>query len=100
MYYDTMKKCPPQESSTYHDMEYLGKIAKEHYPKEMDRILAALPAPPKQLRYNIETARTEQMKPDGTFYAPGEQRPRFIKCTEWTNEQAIPALQSSGLLQQ
>jgi hypothetical protein len=33
-----------------------------------------------------------QFKPDGTFYAPNEPREKMKKCTEWTEEQAIPAL--------
>ncbi|ELR04971.1 hypothetical protein VC83_02858 [Pseudogymnoascus destructans] len=36
--------------------------------------------------------RAEQMKAEGSFYEPGEGRPRMVKCTEWTVEQAIPAL--------
>ncbi|TVY39518.1 hypothetical protein LSUB1_G003956 [Lachnellula subtilissima] len=64
----------------------------------MDKILAAQPPPPKQKHFNIATMKTEQMKPDGTFYEPGEDRPPMIKCTEWTVNQAIPALYASGVL--
>ncbi|KAH9220779.1 hypothetical protein DL95DRAFT_266785, partial [Leptodontidium sp. 2 PMI_412] len=56
------------------------------------------PPPPKQKHFNVETMRTEQMKPDGTFYQPDEYRPPTIKCTEWTENQAIPALYESGVL--
>ncbi|CZT52776.1 uncharacterized protein RSE6_14145 [Rhynchosporium secalis] len=56
------------------------------------------PPPPKQKHFNTRTMRTEQMKPDGSFYESGEPRPPMIKCTEWTEEQAIPALYNSGIL--
>jgi hypothetical protein len=36
--------------------------------------------------------------PDGTFYAPDEPREKMKKCTEWTEEQAIPVLYASGVL--
>jgi hypothetical protein len=36
----------------------------------------------------------------GTFYAPNDPREKMKKCTEWTEEQAIPALYASGVLLQ
>jgi hypothetical protein len=39
-----------------------------------------------------------KFKPDGTFYAPNEPREKMKKCSEWTEEQAIPALYASGVL--
>ncbi|KAF7899456.1 hypothetical protein EAF00_003792 [Botryotinia globosa] len=35
---------------------------------------------------------------DGTPYKDDEEVPKFWKCTEWTNEKAIPALWAKGLI--
>jgi len=99
MYYNTKKAKRPEESRTFFGKEFLGTIKAANYPREMDEVLAALPPPPKQKKFNIKTMKTEQMKPDGTFYTPGEPRPPMIKCTEWTLNQAIPALYAAGIVQ-
>ncbi|KAG4443998.1 hypothetical protein IFR05_000517 [Cadophora sp. M221] len=98
MVYATKPGRRPETSDSFYAKEYLGTIAVEDYPSEMDQILAAQPPPPKQKHFNVRTMRTEQMKPDGSFYAPGESRPPMVKCTEWTENQAIPALYNSGVL--
>ncbi|KAI9672987.1 MAG: hypothetical protein M1817_003151 [Caeruleum heppii] len=66
---------------------------------EINQICRQQPPPPRQKSYNMKTHRTEQHKPEGGFYGPGEPRPPMIKCTEWTEIQAIPALYASGILQ-
>jgi hypothetical protein len=88
----------PQESQTFHQRIFLGTVPASSYPAQFDQICQSQPPPPKQKSFNIKTMRTEQVKPDGTFYAPGEPRPAMIKCTEWTEQQAIPALYASGIL--
>lgn len=98
MYYNVKPGRKPEESNTFYAKDFLGTIAAENYPSEINRILAQQPPPPKQKHFNRITMRTEQMKPDGSFYAPGESRPPMIKCTEWTENQAIPALYASGVL--
>lgn len=97
MKYQEKKGRHPNQSESPNTYVGLGKIKVTDYP-EVDRILRALPTPPKQKHFNIKTMKTEQMKPDGTFYEPGEPRPPMIKCTEWTVNQAIPALYASGIL--
>ncbi|EER42870.1 conserved hypothetical protein [Histoplasma capsulatum H143] len=73
----------PETSQTFHRKEFLGLVQKSKYPEEVNR-----------------TMRYEQFKPDGSFYAPGEPRPRYFKCTEWTETKAIPALFQAGVLEQ
>jgi len=98
MYYDTKKAKRPEESESFYAKEFLGAIKASDYPHKMDQVLRAQPPPPKQKNFNIKTMKTEQMKPDGTFYELSEPRPPMIKCTEWTVNQAIPALYASGVL--
>jgi hypothetical protein len=88
----------PEESGTFHNKELLGKIQAADYPTRVDQVCIAQPPPPPQKRFNPKTSKTEQFKPDGTFYAPNEPREKMKKCTEWTEEQAIPALYASGVL--
>jgi hypothetical protein len=98
MHYDSKRGKRPEESESFYAKEILGTVDASDYPHEVDKVLSALPPPPKQKSFNIKTMKTEQMKPDGTFYSPGEPRPPMIKCTEWTVNQAIPALYASGVL--
>ncbi|KAH8812632.1 hypothetical protein F5884DRAFT_314137 [Xylogone sp. PMI_703] len=99
MYYDTRSSKWPDNSDDCHSKELLGTIKASDYPDELDQVLRALPPPPKQKHFNPQTMRTEQIKPDGTFYEPGESGPPMIKCTEWIANQAVPALYASGILQ-
>ena len=99
MRYDTKPGKRPEASDTFFAKEFIGTIKATDYPHEMNRVLEAQPPPPKQKHFNIATMKTEQMKPDGTFYKPGEARPPMIKCTEWTVNLAIPALYASGIVQ-
>ena len=38
------------------------------------------------------------MRADGSFYQPGEPRAPLVKCTEWTENQAIPSLRHARVL--
>ena len=60
--------------------------AGHHWTKKQERVLMG------------RWTKQRQFKPDGTFYAPNEPREKMKKCTEWTEEQAIPALYASGVL--
>ncbi|OBT80629.1 hypothetical protein VF21_00523 [Pseudogymnoascus sp. 05NY08] len=99
MVYATRREGRPEESELFVLKEFIGTVESATYPEKINAVLEALPPPPKQKKFNIKTMRTEQMKADGSFYEPGEARPRMVKCTEWTVEQAIPALYASGVLQ-
>lgn len=83
--------------SDVHDVTLLGLVLVKDYPKNFEKLLTALPTPPKQKGFNTRTMRTEPIKSDGSFYAPQESRAPLWKCTEWT-EKAIAALQQSGIL--
>ncbi|KFZ06722.1 hypothetical protein V501_07173 [Pseudogymnoascus sp. VKM F-4519 (FW-2642)] len=99
MVYATRREDRPEESEIFVRKEFIGTVESATYPEKINAVLEALPPPPKQKKFNIKTMRTEQMKADGSFYEPGEARPRMVKCTEWTVEQAIPALYASSVLQ-
>lgn len=99
MVYATRREGRPEESEIFVRKEFIGTVESATYPERIHVVLEALPPPPKQKKFNIKTMRTEQMKADGSFYEPGEARPPMVKCTEWTVDQAIPALYASGVLQ-
>jgi hypothetical protein len=98
MRYESKDGKRPDRSETYHAKIYLGRIRIEDYPDRLEQVLRAVPAPHQQRAFNPRTMQTEQIKQDGTFYAPNEQRPPYIKCTEWTEQRAIPALHQYQLL--
>lgn len=98
MKYDWKKARQPELSGTFYNKEHIGYVGSSSYPQSVDQICIAQPAPPRQKAFNTRTLRYEPIKPDGSFYAPGEARPALIKCTEWTERQAIPALQRSNVI--
>ncbi|TKA25448.1 hypothetical protein B0A50_06315 [Salinomyces thailandicus] len=99
MHYDVRPSRRPEESRTYYAKEFLGTVASASYPASFNSVCSTQRAPPRQKAFNPKRMRTEQVKPDGTFYEPDEARPRLIKCTEWTESQAIPALQQARLIE-
>ena len=82
-----------------HNKEFIGTVLESSYSSYFDSVCRAQRAPPPQKAFNRQTMKTEQVKPDGTFYHPGEARPTLVKCTEWTEYQAIPALQQAQIIQ-
>ena len=60
----------PEESGTFHSKELLGKIQATDYPARVDQVCTTQPPPPPQKKFNPKTNKTEQFKPEGTFYAP------------------------------
>lgn len=98
MRYEKKRGSRPEDSQSFHDKTLLGRVAKSKYPAELDRVCQAQPAPSRQKAFNTKTMKTEPVKPDGTFYGPGDPRPRLIKSTEWTEDRVIPALRRGGLL--
>ncbi|KAH7095648.1 hypothetical protein FB567DRAFT_35326 [Paraphoma chrysanthemicola] len=85
-------------SQTYHAMTYLGRIRSEDYPERLEQVLQTVPPPLRQRAFNPKTMTTEQIKPDGSFYSANEPKPSYIKCTEWIEQRAIPALYQHQLL--
>lgn len=98
MVYNTRIDQDPELDTMFFAKHFLGVLKVEDYPDKLDGILKALPLPKKQRSFNPKTMRTEQHKSPGVFYEPGEERPPMVKCTEWTLNQAIPALVEAGIL--
>ena len=99
MHYERRPSPRPEASESFYSKEFLGTVLASSYPSAIDRVCEALPPPPPQKKFNVTTMTTEPFKPDGTFYKPGEPRRPLIKCTEWTEQQAIPALLLSGAVE-
>lgn len=99
MTYERKPGREPDLSATFHSKTLIGYVREEGYPVNMDRILQSVPTPPRQRNFNPHTMRYEPCKPDGTFYAPNESHPPYWKCTEWTQDKAIPALRQYLLIQ-
>ncbi|KAG9252553.1 uncharacterized protein F5Z01DRAFT_690842 [Emericellopsis atlantica] len=100
MHYET-KRCPgPSKLENLCSKELIGHVEASSYPKEIDNVLRALPAPPRQKAFNLSTMKTEPVKcwDPLTFYGPGDVREPLKKCTEWTEEDAIPALIRAGAI--
>ncbi|KAF2033737.1 hypothetical protein EK21DRAFT_98136 [Setomelanomma holmii] len=95
MRYENKPGRNPELSQTYYAKTYLGRIRSEDYPTRLDQVLQTLPPPHRQRAFNPKTMATEQIRPDGSFYQANEQKPPYIKCIEWTEQRAIPALSSS-----
>ncbi|EQK97766.1 hypothetical protein OCS_06522 [Ophiocordyceps sinensis CO18] len=102
MYYESKPCHNPDRSESLYSKELLGYTNASIYPQEFDKILSGIPAPPRQKAFNAKTMRTEPVKSwePLTFYEPGEPRQPLVKCTEWTEQQAIPTLSSKGLIVQ
>ncbi|KAI1387202.1 uncharacterized protein F4822DRAFT_429958 [Hypoxylon trugodes] len=79
----------PEMSRTFHSK---GLLRWTH-PIVWDNLLQAVPVPKKQKSFNIKSMKTEPFKTLNTltFYKPGERRRPLVKCTEWTEQRAIPA---------
>lgn len=100
MHYEKKFRDDPRRSRTFNSREFLGYTDASTYPQSWQTLLARVPAPHQQKAFNTKTMRTEPFKSLNplTFYEPGEARPPLIKCTEWTEQRAIPSLQAAGLI--
>lgn len=101
MHYESTPIPDPKDDKVFHSKESIGYTSAASYPQVWDGILETLPAPPKQKAFNLNTMRAEPVKSwePLTFYEPNELRLPLVKCTEWIEQQAIPALIAEGLLQ-
>jgi hypothetical protein len=90
----------PERSTSFHSKDFLGYTNAATYPHDWDRLLRTVPPPEKQKAFNIARMRTEQVKTwhPLEFYNAGEVRRPLIKCTEWAEQRAIPALTQAGLI--
>ncbi|PGH27062.1 hypothetical protein AJ80_01248 [Polytolypa hystricis UAMH7299] len=100
-YYTRPQSTNPAVQPTFHTATFLGLIRMKDYPQIIDAVCRAQPAPPCQKKFNTRTMRYEAFKSEeegGGFYAEGEVRKKgYFKCTEWTEERIIPALEREGV---
>ncbi len=91
----------PEQSENLHAKELLGYTNLRNYPAAWEAVLSQIPAPPRKKAFNPDTMKTEPVKCWNplAFYKPGEPRQPLQKCTDWVEEQAIPALKSRGYIQ-
>ncbi|KAM0124230.1 hypothetical protein ACHAP3_010492 [Botrytis cinerea] len=97
MSYFNFPSPPPESFDSFYQRTPLGEIAVSDL-EEVTRVLKSIPPPPRQRWFNPRSMKMEACKVDGTPYRYQEEVPKFWKCTEWTNEKAIPALWAKGLI--
>ncbi|KAI9667123.1 MAG: hypothetical protein M1831_001300 [Alyxoria varia] len=100
MQYHSRRAGSPLNEPLLHDRTLLGVVDKEDYPEKFEAVCRGQPPPRRQKKFNIRTMRTEPVKSNGEFYQDGEERGRLRKCTEWTEEQVIPALWHERVLKE
>lgn len=100
MEYAVKSSCRPEEALGFDSKDFLGYAAADTYPARWETCLRSVPPPPRQKAFNMATMRTEPVKTWDplTFYAEGEDRRPLFKCTEWTEQRAIPALCDATLI--
>jgi hypothetical protein len=96
-YQNRLESILPEWDEMFFEMQFLGYIEGGDI-ERLEGVLEALEPPGKQKAYNHQSGKTEQLRPEGGFYEVGESRPPMVKCTEWIEGQAIPALRSCGIL--
>jgi hypothetical protein len=101
MHYESKPYDISAEVESLHSTEFIGYTIAATHPSTWDNVLAGVPAPQRQKAFNVKTMKTEPVKSWDplTFYDPGEPRRPLIKCTEWIEQLAIPALLSQGLIE-
>lgn len=92
----------PTASEDVHSKVLIGRVDASSYPEAVNALLHTLPPPPKQKAFNIKTMKTEPVKlwMPLTFYDSGEAHAPLKKCTEWVEQDAIPALLEHSILEQ
>jgi hypothetical protein len=100
MTYQRREENRPEDSQTFFKKEFIGLTPRVSYPAGIDRVCKSQPPPHRQKKFNTSTMKYQACKPDGSFYGPHEARPRYFKCTEWTELKAIPALYQANLILQ
>lgn len=100
MQYVSVFRGPPQNAQSFDSMERLGVTDSITHPELWEALLSSIPKPPQQKAFNTWTRRFEPFKTlePLTFYEPEEPKKPLVKCMEWTLDEAITKLRSSGLL--
>ncbi|KAJ5145913.1 uncharacterized protein N7515_000477 [Penicillium bovifimosum] len=94
MVYIPQPRQYPEYSQSFHSLEKLGVTPMFKHPADWGAYRRR-PADGVQHQDNENRAIED---PALTFYEPGEPRRPLVKCTEWTLEGALPALQANGLI--
>lgn len=70
------------------------------HPQLWEALLSSIPNPPQQKAFNTMTYRFEPFKTLGSlaFHEQEETKKHLVKCMEWTLNEAILKLRSSGLI--
>ncbi|KAI0107553.1 hypothetical protein GGR51DRAFT_559358 [Nemania sp. FL0031] len=99
MRYEVKEFRDPAQSRAFHSKEIIGHTSYTNYTR-WDSFLRGVPPPGRQMAVNPYTGEWEQVKRWNplTFYRPGEPRPPLVRCTDWVEQRAIPALEAAGLL--
>ncbi|TAQ86954.1 hypothetical protein B7494_g4713 [Chlorociboria aeruginascens] len=84
-------RAPESYVFRLHRKEDLGYIKTSDY-AEVHRRLGGTKPPPRQVKYNLAAGQWERCKPDGSSYGPNDEIPTYWKCTEWVDQQGIPAI--------
>ncbi|KAL4947039.1 hypothetical protein BDW69DRAFT_204821 [Aspergillus filifer] len=100
MHYLPQPKSSMDAEQQPHSIEFIGLTPKSTYPEQWNKLLRSIKPPGQQKAFNVRTMRTEPFKTLDplTFYEEGEERTPLVKCTEWTLNEAVPALREGGLL--
>ncbi|ESZ93707.1 hypothetical protein SBOR_5892 [Sclerotinia borealis F-4128] len=97
MTYFQIPSPPPQSLESFYRRSLLGEIDISDL-EEVTEVLKSTAAPPRQRWFSPRSMKMEACKVDGSPYGEGEKVPAYWKCTEWTNEKAIPALLAKRLI--
>ncbi|KAL9623316.1 MAG: hypothetical protein Q9160_002423 [Pyrenula sp. 1 TL-2023] len=98
MSYRAFASPPPRDSEGFHASHYLGTVEAARYPAAVDDVLGTVLPPLQQKVFSPSKRAYVRCKQDGSQYGPGESVPALVKCTEWTEGRAIPALMRAGVI--
>lgn len=87
-----------EDSEGFHASYYLGTVDAANHPAAVDDLLGTIPPPPRQKVFSPSKRSYVRCRPDGSPYGAEESVPALVKCTEWTEQRAIPALMKAGLI--
>jgi hypothetical protein len=104
MTYESERTEDPRTLETFDSEELLGYTDADSHPEQWNSVLGSLPTPPQQKAPNPQNqGRVEPFKEkindyEYVFYGPADEPKPLWKCTEWTEQYALPTLQQCGLI--
>ncbi|EEP77363.1 predicted protein [Uncinocarpus reesii 1704] len=99
----------PAYGEAFYAKELLGRVPADEYPENVDGVCQSIKPPWCQKKFNAQTMRYEGVvfeEGEGEvrggmkwrFYAPGEERKPYFKCTEWVEEKVVPKLVADRII--